>query len=55
MRLAAQGLRNMDGGDERIEDLGVLLRVRQAARRVHVEALATAGVLTALALLLPGR
>jgi len=36
--LAARGLRNMDGGDERISDPIELLRVRQQSRSVHIQA-----------------
>ena len=52
MRLASRGLRDMDGGPERIEDEGELARVRAQARGVLFKSfLATGGVMIVLLLL----
>jgi len=51
--LASRGLRDMDGGPEKIEDAGELAIVRRQARRIHLRAAAWTVVLTAAALLLP--
>jgi hypothetical protein len=54
VRLAARGTRNLDDGERTIADPGLVARLRARARRVHVESLVLAGVLTALALAIPG-
>ncbi len=51
--MAARGTRNMDQGEEKIEDAAELRRLRQQARRVHRKALVLAGVLTVVAVALP--
>jgi hypothetical protein len=43
----------MDNGPEKIEDEYVLQVLRRQARKVYLESLLTAAVLTALCLLLP--
>ncbi|MBI4635272.1 MAG: hypothetical protein HY727_02885 [Candidatus Rokubacteria bacterium] len=53
MRLAAHGVRNLDAGDEPIDDPGLAGALRRRARAVHIEAALVALVLTGLALLLP--
>jgi hypothetical protein len=53
VRLAAQGLRNMDSGEEQIEDDAVLAQVQGQARRVRTQTTIWAVVLTILSLLLP--
>ena len=53
MRLAARGTRETEQGVEAIADPGLVQRLKQKARRVHVQSLAFAGALTALALLVP--
>jgi hypothetical protein len=50
---AARGTRNMDAGDEQIEDEELIHELRAEARRVHVRALVTAGVITLVTLLFP--
>jgi hypothetical protein len=51
VRLAALGQRDMDTGAEQIADAEELAQVRRQARTVYVKALATAALLTVLALL----
>jgi hypothetical protein len=41
-------MRNLDGGDEKIEHEATRLAVQRAARKVHLLALLTAVILTAL-------
>ena len=53
MRLAAQGLRNMDDGPERIEDPAILAQVRRQARKVYRESIAVALALTAVFMVIP--
>ncbi len=50
MVLAARGARNLDGGDEAIEDEGEMAELRRQARRVYVESVLLAAVLTLLCL-----
>lgn len=47
MRLAGRGLRNMDTGEEAVTDADELAALRRQARKVHLEAVALAVVLTA--------
>ncbi len=51
--MSAQGLRNMDRGNEKIEDSVELKQVRQQARRVHLQAVGMGIVLTVLLLVIP--
>ena len=53
MVLAARGLRDMDDGAHRITDRAELAEVRRQARKVHLETLAFAAILTALLVALP--
>jgi hypothetical protein len=53
VNLASRGLRDMDGGVERIEDAAVRAQVQRQARRVYVRGVLWATALTALALLVP--
>jgi len=48
--LAARGLRNPDSGDEKIEDSTQAMELRRQARRIHIEAIAAAILLTLLVL-----
>ena len=50
MVLAARGARNLDGGDEAIEEAAVKGQLRRQARRVYVESVLLAAVLTLLCL-----
>lgn len=45
--LAARGVRNMDGGNERIADPGEIDRIRAQARTVHVQSALLALTVTA--------
>jgi hypothetical protein len=51
--LAARGVRNLDRGEEAITDPNELAQVRRQARRVRLEGLALAAVLTLVLLALP--
>ncbi len=51
--MAARGTRNMDAGEEPVEDEKLLARLRLQARRIHRRALIVAVVLTLLILLIP--
>jgi len=51
--LAARGARNMDDGEEKIEEPGILEQVRNQAKKVHLYSIVFAVGLTALVLLLP--
>jgi len=53
IRLASKGMRNLDGGQEQIQDRAELEAVRAQARRVLGQSLAAAAVVSALTLLLP--
>lgn len=51
--MASRGLRDMDGGVERITDAAVIEAVRRQARGVHLRSILTAVVVTAAALAVP--
>lgn len=53
--LVARGTQIIDGAEESVTDDLVLSGQRAAARRIHVRALLTAGVATAVTLLFPAR
>src|SRR5215213_1723606 len=53
--LAARGARNMDAGQEQIDDLAATRQINRQARKVFAESLLGAALLTALALALPSR
>ena len=53
MRLASRGLRDLDGGEERIENASELARVRAQARKVWTKAFLLAAVLTLALWLVP--
>jgi len=52
VKLAARGLRDLDGGPQPITDPAELAQVRHQARAVHVKSILSAAVLTALVFLL---
>lgn len=54
MALAARGSRNMDDGEEKIEDSVVIAQLRRQARKVYLQSSLAAIALTALSLTLPG-
>ncbi|MGH7253355.1 MAG: hypothetical protein ACREIE_06095 [Nitrospiraceae bacterium] len=51
MALAARGSRNLDTGEEKIQDTAVVRELRRQARRVHIESILAATWLTALYLI----
>lgn len=51
--LAARGTRNMDAGEEKIDDEDLNARLRDKARRISRRALVTAAVITAVTLAFP--
>ena len=53
MALASRGLRNMDSGEEKIEDANELARVRAQARKVHLQSALFAIFVTIVVLLVP--
>ena len=53
MRLASRGLRNMDTGNEKVTDSLEVRALRQQARKVYLESLVAAVVLTAASLAVP--
>ena len=53
--LAARGARNMDSGQEQIDDPAATRQINRQARKVFAESLFGAALLTALALALPRR
>ena len=52
MRLAAQGLRNLDQGEETVEDETERAALRSQARKVYLLCTGTALVLTGIAVVL---
>jgi len=53
VRLASRGLRNMDQGNEQVSDSAEQKALRQQARKVYLESLAAAVLLTGAALAIP--
>ncbi|HEY8211089.1 MAG TPA: hypothetical protein VIG99_26580 [Myxococcaceae bacterium] len=53
MNLASRGLRNMDTGMEKVTDSLEVRALRQQARKVYLESLVAAVVLTAASLAVP--
>jgi len=53
--LAARGARNMDSGQEQIDDPAATRQINRQARKVFAESILGAALLTALALALPRR
>ena len=51
--MAARGTRNMDAGEEKIEDEKLVGRLRAKSRAVHRRALVTAAAVTLLTLAFP--
>jgi hypothetical protein len=51
--LASRGVRDMDNGEEQIEDSAELRQVRKQALKVHIESVLAAALLTGLCLLIP--
>ena len=53
MVLAARGTRNLDAGDEPVNDAAMEQQLRKQARKVYVESVAMALLLTAIAIFIP--
>jgi hypothetical protein len=51
--LAARGMRNMDGGEEAIEDERLVKELRATSRRINRRAIVTAAIVTMVALAFP--
>lgn len=51
--MAARGTRNLDNGEEPLDDTPLVERLRDKARRINRRALITALVITLLALVFP--
>jgi hypothetical protein len=51
--LAARGVKNLDTAEERIDDAGELDRIKRQARRVRLEGLVVAALLTVFVLAIP--
>lgn len=51
MRLAARGARDMDTGEQPVQDPDDVRQLRLQARRIHVEAVTAATLLTGVSLL----
>ena len=51
--MAARGTRNLDAGEEKIEDERMVERLRAASRRINRRALITAAIITLLTLVFP--
>ena len=51
--MAARGTRNMDAGEEKIEDENLIKQLREKARRIHLRALITAAAITLVVVLFP--
>ncbi|MFL6228260.1 MAG: hypothetical protein ACJ741_05740 [Pyrinomonadaceae bacterium] len=51
--LAARGARNMDAGEEQIEDEDEIAELREKSRRINRRALTTAAVITLVTLAFP--
>jgi hypothetical protein len=51
--MAARGTRNMDTGEESVEDKTIIQQLRATARKIHRRALITAIVVTIVALAFP--
>jgi hypothetical protein len=51
--LAARGTREIDGGEEKIEDEGLVAKLRRRAKGIWLRSLLLAALFTLVALLLP--
>jgi hypothetical protein len=51
--MAARGTRNMDAGEEKIEDEATVSRLRDKSRRINRRAIITAAVVTLVTLVFP--
>jgi hypothetical protein len=53
VRLAARGVRDLDGGEEPIGEAFMRTELKRQAWRIHIESLLLGAALTGLALLIP--
>jgi len=53
VNLASRGARNMDSGEEKIEDPALVEQLQQQAKKVYGESLGFAVIITILVLFLP--
>jgi hypothetical protein len=53
--LAARGTRDLDSGQEQVDDPAAMRQIKRQARKVFAEGILSAALLTALALALPRR
>jgi hypothetical protein len=53
--LAARGTRDLDSGQEHVDDSAAMRQIKRQARKVFAEGILSAALLTALALALPRR
>lgn len=51
--MAARGTRNMDTGEEKLEDEKLIERLRATSRTIHRRALVTAAIITLVTLIFP--
>lgn len=51
--MAARGTRNMDTGEEKMDDEGLIKKLREKARKLNRRALITAIIVTLVALVFP--
>ena len=51
--MAARGTRNMDAGEEKIEDEATVSQLREKSRRINRRAIITAAVVTLVTLAFP--
>jgi len=51
--MAARGTRNMDAGEEKLDDEKLIERLRAKSQRINRRALITAAVITLLTLIFP--
>jgi hypothetical protein len=49
VRLASRGLRDMDSGEQKVENQEEAAQIRKQARKVHLQALGSAVLVAALA------
>jgi len=51
--MAARGTRNMDAGEEKLDDEDLIERLRAKSRRINRRALVTAAIITLVTLVFP--
>ena len=51
--MGAQGLRDMDDGPEKIEDDAILAQVQKQVRKVYIESITSAALLTVIFAVVP--